>query len=95
MPRRRVETTYLVEHYRPGTTAEELVQRAAGIQEALRVLGSQGSARFLGSVAVPTDEAFLVLIAAPSEQQVQDAYVRIGSTYDRVSVAVADLAPSG
>jgi hypothetical protein len=95
MPRRTVEKTYLVEHYRPGVTADELVQRVAGIQDALRVLGPDRPARFLGSVAVPADEALLVVLSAASEQQVLDAYQQIGTTFDRISVAVADLAPPG
>lgn len=93
MPSRSVESTYLVEHYRPGLTAEELEHCVIGIQDALRGLEGPGAARYLGSVAVPADEEFLVVVGAESEQEVRKTYQRIGTTFDRISVAVADLGP--
>jgi hypothetical protein len=93
MPHRTAENTYLVEHYRPGLTAEELGTCANGIQAALRGLAGAGAVRFLGSVTVPADEAFLLLLGAASDQVVKTTYDRIGATYDRVSVAVVELDP--
>ncbi len=95
MPHRRVENTYLVEHYRPGLAAEELGLCVTGIQDALRDLEGEDAARFLGSVAVPADEAFLVLLGAESEQQVDATYRRLGTTFDRISLAVVQLGPPG
>jgi hypothetical protein len=95
MPRRRVENTYLVEHYRPGLTAEELGHCVTGIQDALRALEGEDAARFLGFVAVPADEAFLVLLGAESERQVDTTYQCIGTTFDRISLAFVELGPSG
>jgi hypothetical protein len=95
MPLRTAENTYLVEHYRPGLTAEELGTCVHGIRAALRGLAGagEGAVRFLGSVAVPADEAFLLLLGAASDQVVQKAYDLIGATYDRISVALAELDP--
>jgi hypothetical protein len=93
MPLRIAENTYLVEHYRPGLNAEELGTCVHGIRVALRGLVGAGAVRFLGSVAVPADEAFLLLLAAASEQVVETTYDRIGATYDRISVALAELDP--
>lgn len=49
-------------------------------------------ASLLCSIVVPADEAFLLVVAAESEQAVQAAYIRAGTTFDRISTAVADLA---
>jgi hypothetical protein len=68
MPRRRVENTYLVEHYRPGLTAEELGHCVTGIQDALRGL---------------------------EEEDADATYQRIGTTFDRISLAVVELDPAG
>jgi hypothetical protein len=93
MPSRTVENTYLVEHYRPGLTAEELTTCVVGIRAALRGLEGAAVARFLASVAVPADEAFLLVLGAGSEEEVETTYERIGTTYDRISLALAEVGP--
>ncbi len=94
MPRRRIESTFLVEHYRAGLETKQLERWVARIRDQLLELERQGSpARFLCSVIVPADEAFLVLVQAESEQLVREAYLRAEASFDRISVAIAELIP--
>jgi hypothetical protein len=81
--------TYLVEHYRPGGTAEALQQAAALIRATAFALEREGSSiRYLRSTIVPADEAFLSLFEADSESAVRAAYARAGVAFDRISTAL-------
>ncbi len=78
--------TYLVEHYQPGLDVEAL-KRAAGRVRAAAV-GSD--VRYLCSTIVPTDEGFLSVFEAASENAVREAYGRAGVTFERISLALPD-----
>jgi hypothetical protein len=94
MPQPRTESTYLVEHYRPGLDVVGLDRAATHIREHFVGLGGpRSSPRFLGSVIVPADEAFLVVVRAESELHVREAYLVAGAAFDRITVAITDLAP--
>src|SRR4051812_34921087 len=80
---------FLIEHYRPGQGVEQLRHCVRQIQVQIQ---ETAGASLLCSVVVPTDEAFLLVVAAKSVQAVQAAYTRAGTTFDRISTAVADLA---
>ncbi len=89
-----VERTYLVEHYRPGVEIGQLRLCVTRVREGLQALARHGSSTgFLCSVIVPDDEAFLVVLRAKSEQQVTEAFGRAGVTFDRISIAIAEIAP--
>jgi hypothetical protein len=100
MPGSKVESTYLVEHYRPGLGAAQLGDCVADLRNQVRAQPVQAPVatcsppQLLCSVIVPTDEAFLVMFRADSEHQVQELYQRTGTTFDRISVAIADLSPA-
>jgi hypothetical protein len=92
MPGPSVQNTYLVEHYRPGLGAAELGRCLAGVRDRVQASDIPGPPPlFLCSVVVPDDEAFLVVFGAHSELQVRKAYLRAGATFDRISIAIADL----
>jgi hypothetical protein len=83
--------TFLVEHYRPGEDAATLARAVAAIRaSALAIAREGGSLRYVRSTLVPSDEAFLSVFEAESEQLVRDAYVRARVLYDRISQAVED-----
>jgi len=89
MAPRKPLTVFLIEHYRPGHGVDDLLHCVRQIQVQLQ---ETAGASLLCSVVVPIDEAFLLVVAATSEQAVQAAYARAGTTFDRISTAVADLA---
>ena len=82
-------TVFLIEHYRPGHRVGQLRHCVRQIRVQMQ---ETAGASLLCSVVVPTDEAFLLVVAAESVQAVQAAYTRAGTTFDRISTAVADLA---
>jgi hypothetical protein len=89
-------TTYLVEHYRPGVTAEELARSAALVRQAAAALQLEGKPlRFVFSTIVPGDESLLCLLEAASERLVRDTYARAGIPYERVSTAITQASPAG
>ena len=89
MAPRQPLTVFLIEHYRPGHGVGQLRHCVRQIRVQMQ---ETAGASLLCSVVVPTDEAFLLVVAAESEQAVQAAYTRAGTTFDRISTAVADLA---
>jgi hypothetical protein len=88
-PRQRL-TVFLIEHYRPGHRVGQLRRCVRQIRMQMQ---ETAGVSILCSVIVPTDEAFLLVVAAASEQAVKAAYTRSGTTFDRISPALADLAP--
>jgi hypothetical protein len=90
MAPRKPLTVFLLEHYRPGHGVEQLRHGVRRIQ--VQMQETAAGASLLCSVVVPTDEAFLLVVAAKSEQAVWAAYTRAGTTFDRISTAIADLA---
>ena len=83
--------TYLVEHYRPGSTAVELRRCGDRVRESLETLERAGEpVRYLRSTFVLRDESFFCVLEAGSEQLVHEAYARAGVPLDRLSLAVTD-----
>ena len=83
--------TFLVEHYRPGLTADELGACAARVREAAGELEREGKAvRYLRATIVPVDESLLCVFEAASEQLVHEAYARAGISFERISAVIPD-----
>ena len=83
--------TYLVEHYRPGSTAAELGAMADSVREAARGMERQGRAvRYLRAAVVPTDESLLCVFEAASEELVREAYTRAGIAFERITAVIPD-----
>ena len=86
--RAATQQAYLVEHYRPGSKAADLEQVASRVREAVERLEREGKpVRFLHSTVVATDESFLCVVEAASEDFVRMAYDRASVTFDRISAA--------
>ena len=82
---------YLVEHYRPGSTAADLEHAALRVREAVEELDREGApVRFRHSTIVATDESLLVVVEAPSEAVVRTAYDRANVTFERISPALIE-----
>lgn len=82
---------YLVEHYRPSSTAADLERVAWRVREAVEALEREGRpVRFRHSTIVATDESFLVVVEAPSEALVRTAYDRANVTFERISPALTE-----
>jgi uncharacterized protein DUF4242 len=87
--------TYLVEHYRPGFSAEALVEWAARVRAAAVGIAREGEpVRYLRSTVVPADESLLCLIEAPSDDLVRAVYARAGIPFERLTAAISDDTPS-
>jgi hypothetical protein len=83
--------TYLVEHYRPGLTVDELRQWAElGRDSASRMQREGRPVRYLRSAIVPADESLLCLLEAASEELVRETYARAGIPFERVSSIIAE-----
>ena len=81
---------YLVEHYRPGLSAEGLRNAADLLRRVAGAMASEGSdVRYVRATIVPSDEAMLALFEAGSESIVRDAYARAGIACERITVAVS------
>ena len=80
--------TYLVEHYRPSSTSADLERIASRVREAVDELEREGLAvRFRHSTVVASDESFLCVVEAGSEDLVRMAYGRASVTFERISAA--------
>ena len=94
MAQRASETqrqTYLVEHYRPGQTADELWQWACRIRASVAELDREGKdVRYVSSAIVPTDEALLCVIEAATEELVRETYARAGIPFERLSAVIPE-----
>ena len=81
--------TYLVEHYRPGRTVEELREWAVRVRDAVVELEHEGRAiRYVRSTVVPNDEALLCTLEAAGEELVREAYARAGLPFERLSAVI-------
>jgi Protein of unknown function (DUF4242) len=84
-------SSFLVEHYRPGLTTEELGAWAARARGAADELEREGKAvRYLRAAIVPADESLLCFFEAGSEELVREAYARAGIPFERITTVVAD-----
>jgi len=78
--------TYLVEHYRPGLTADALRQWAARVRDTAAEMEREDiTVRYVRSTIVPADETLLCVIEAASEEIVRETYARAGLPFDRLS----------
>jgi hypothetical protein len=83
--------TFLVEHYRPGLSADELGTWAARVRDATGELEREGKhVRYLRATIVPTDESLLCVFEATSEQLVREAYARAGIPFERITAVIPD-----
>ena len=83
--------TYLVEHYRPGRTVDELRRLAAQVRDAATELEREGRpVRYLRSAIVPADEALLCVLEAAGEEPVRESYLRAGIAFERLSTVIAE-----
>jgi Protein of unknown function (DUF4242) len=82
---------YLVEHYRPGLSADGLRRWATRVRATVDELEREGKAvRFVRSTIVPADESLLCILEAGSEELVREAYGRAGIPFERISVAIPE-----
>ena len=80
--------TYLTEHYLPGLSAAQLDDAAARVREAVRELERSGQPVRLEHVTiVATDEAFLCVIEASSEELIRLACATARTPFERISLA--------
>lgn len=87
-PPTSMRQTYLTEHYLPGLSAEQLGDAAARVRVAVRALEGMGQpVRFLHATIVATDEAFLCVIEASSEELIRLACATAGTPFGRISTA--------
>lgn len=83
--------TYLVEHYRPGLTAESFKQWAGRVRDTAVAMEREGkSVRYLRSTIVPADESLLCVLEAASEELVREVYARTGIPFERLSTVVRE-----
>ena len=83
--------TFLVEHYCPGLSADELGGWAARVRTAACEMEREGSAvRYLRATVVPADESLLCVFEAGSEQLVRDAYARAEIPFERITAVIPD-----
>jgi hypothetical protein len=89
------QQTYLVEHYRPGFTAERLEEWAARVHATAVGMAREGEpVRYLRSTIVPADESLLCLLEAPSDELVRAVYARAGVPFERLSAVISDDTPA-
>jgi Protein of unknown function (DUF4242) len=86
-----VQDAYLVEHYRPGQSVDDLHRSLARVREAVTEMAREGKEiRYLSSTLVPDDESYLSVLHAESEELVREAYARAATPFERISRAIAD-----
>ena len=83
--------TFLVEHYRPGLTADELGAWAARVRDTAAEMEREGKAvRYLRAAVIPTDESLLCVFEATSDELVREAYARAGLPFERITAVIPD-----
>ena len=83
--------TFLVEHYRPGLTADELGAWANRVRSTTAEMGREGKpVRYLRATIVPADESLLCVFEAASERLVREAYARADIPFERISAVISD-----
>ena len=83
--------TFLVEHYRPGLSADDLGSWAARMRRTAGEMELEGMAvHYLRGTIVPKDESLLCLFEAESEQLVREAYTRAGIPFELISAVISE-----
>jgi alkanesulfonate monooxygenase SsuD/methylene tetrahydromethanopterin reductase-like flavin-dependent oxidoreductase (luciferase family) len=81
--------TYLVDHYRPGASLDDLNAAVRDVRLAAAELARRGRpVRCVHCTIVPSDEALLALFEATSEALVRDVYACAGIPFERITGAV-------
>lgn len=89
-PARRSAQSFLVEHYRPGITADAFLDALARMRASAAAMRRDGSPiRCVHSTLVPEDEAMLSVIDAASSELVEQLFARAGVRVDRIVRALA------
>ena len=82
-------TTYLVEHYWPGITAETFRSAAERVRTAAEAMSRDGTpVRYRHSTLVPADEAGFCVVDAASAELIEQLYARAGVRFERIVAAV-------
>lgn len=82
--------SFLVEHYRPGITADAFRAAIARVRSSAAAMRRDGSpVRCVHATLVPEDEAVLSVIDAASSDQVEQLFARAGVRVDRIVTALA------
>lgn len=86
---RAAATTYLVEHYWPGATADLFRSTSERVRTTADTMRRGGTPiRYLHAILVPVDEAAFCLIDAASLELVEQLYARAGIGFDRIVAAL-------
>ena len=81
--------TYLVEHYRPGSSVEALRCTLRDVRHSAADMAGRGEGvRYLASTIVPGDEAIMAVFEATSEGLVRQTCARAGVAAARISPAI-------
>jgi hypothetical protein len=90
-PGTEARETFLVEHYRPGLTADELGAWATRVRDTAGEMEREGRpVRYLRATIVPTDESLLCVFEAAAEELVREAYARAGIPFERITAVIPD-----
>jgi hypothetical protein len=82
-------STYLVEHYWPGITAEAFRSAAEQVRTAAEAMSRDGTPiRYRHSTMVPADEAAFCVFDAASAELIEQLYARAGVRFERIVAAV-------
>lgn len=82
-------TTFLVERYLPGVSAEEVLAAANRAKVTTALMAKEGNAiRYLRSTYVPNEESCFCLFEGSSEELVKEANERAQIPFDRIAEAV-------
>src|SRR5215470_8695143 len=82
-------STYLVEHYWPGITAEVFRSAAERVRTTAEAMARDGTPiRYRHSTMVPGDEAAFCVFDADSAEQIEQLYARAGVRFERIVAAV-------
>ena len=86
----KTRETYLVEHYRPGASFDDLDSAVREVQlAAAEMARRRRPVRCVHYTIVPSDEALLALFEATSEELVRDVFAHAGIPFERITGAVS------
>jgi hypothetical protein len=82
-------TTFLVEHYWPGITAEIFRSATQRVRTTAEEMSRGGTPiRYRHSTMVPADEAAFCVFDAASAELIEQLYARAGVPFERIVAAV-------
>lgn len=81
--------TYLVEHYRPGASLDDLSCAVRDVRLAAAEMARRSrTVRCVHCTIIPSDESLLALFEAASENLVRDVYAHAGVPLERITGAI-------